>query len=131
MSRRPYVRPMKRTWFMDHPFYRNYMIRESSCIFDGLYAINLLVGLIQLVKGQAAWDSWLAFQAHPLMILFTVVTLGLTLYHSVTFIAMCPRVMPQQLRKMVADKTVVAASYGALAGASAVILLAATWGVGA
>lgn len=131
MSRRPYVRPMKRTWFMDHPFYRNYMVRESSCLFDGLYAINLLVGLVQLGKGAEAWNAWLAFQAHPLMILFTVVTLGLTLYHSVTFIAMCPRVMPQPLRKRVADKVVVAASYGVLAGVSAVILLAAFWGVGA
>ena len=131
MSRRPYVRPMKRTWFLDHPFYRNYMIRESSCVFDGLYAINLFVGLLQLKAGEAAWQSWLDFQAHPLMILFTVITLGLTLYHSTTFIAMCPRVMPQPLRKMIADKTVVAASYAGLVGASAVILLATFWGVGA
>ena len=131
MSRRPYVRPMKRTWFMDHPFYRNYMVRESSCIFDGLYAINLFVGLLQLKAGEVAWQGWLNFQTHPLMILFTIVTLGLTLYHSTTFIDMCPRVMPQQLRKIIADKTVVTASYGALIGVSAIILLATVWGLGA
>ncbi|WBA83012.1 hypothetical protein [Endozoicomonas sp. GU-1] len=129
MSRRPYVRPMKRTWYMDHPFYRQYMIRESSCVFDGLYAINLFVGLMQLVKGQAAWNSWLAFQANPLMILFTVVTLGLTIYHAVTYFDMTPRVLPQQIRKMVKDSVVNKLMYVGLAVVSAIILAAATMGL--
>ncbi|WP_257285013.1 hypothetical protein [Endozoicomonas sp. SESOKO1] len=129
MSRRPYVRPMKRTWYMDHPFYRHYMVRESSCVVDGLYAINLFVGLVQLIKGEAAWDSWLAFQANPLMILFTVVTLGLTLYHAVTYFDMTPRVLPQQIRKMVKDSVVNKLMYVGLAVVSAIILAAATMGL--
>ena len=129
MSRRPYVRPIKRNWYMDHPFYRQYMVRESSCVFDGLYAINLFVGLVQLVKGEAAWNSWLAFQANPLMILFTVVTLGLTLYHAVTFFDMTPRVLPQQIRKMVKDPVVNKLMYVGLAVVSATILAAATLGL--
>ena len=129
MSRRPYVRPMKRTWYVDHPFYRQYMIRESSCVFDGLYAINLFVGLMQLVKGEAAWNSWLAFQANPLMILFTVVTLGLTIYHAVTYFDMTPRVLPQQIRKMVKDSVVNKLMYAGLAVVSAIILAAATMGL--
>ncbi|WP_257296381.1 hypothetical protein [Endozoicomonas sp. YOMI1] len=129
MSRRPYVRPMKRTWYMDHPFYRQYMVRESSCVFDGLYAINLFVGLMQLVKGEAAWNSWLAFQANPLMILFTVVTLGLTIYHAVTYFDMTPRVLPQEIRKMVKDSVVNKLMYVGLAVVSAIILAAATVGL--
>ncbi|MBO9493293.1 fumarate reductase subunit C [Thalassotalea sp. G20_0] len=129
MSRRPYVRPMKRTWYMDHPFYRQYMVRESSCVFDGLYAINLFVGLMQLVKGEAAWNSWLAFQANPLMILFTVVTLGLTIYHAVTYFDMTPRVLPQQIRKMIKDSVVNKLMYVGLAVVSAIILAAATMGL--
>ncbi|MGB1270908.1 MAG: hypothetical protein ACPG5T_02415 [Endozoicomonas sp.] len=126
MSRRPYVRPMKRTWFMDHPFYRNYMVRESSCVFDGLYAINLFIGLVQLVKGPDAWQGWLDFQTNPLMILFTVVTLGLTLYHAVTYFDMTPRVLPQQIRKLMADYVVNKLMYVGLVVVSAVILAAAT-----
>lgn len=129
MSRRPYVRPMKRTWYMDHPFYRNYMVRESSCVFDGLYAINLFVGLVQLVKGEAAWNSWLAFQANPLMILFTVVTFGLTLYHAVTYFDMTPRVLPQQIRKMVKDNVVNKLMYVGLIACSAIILAASVFGL--
>ncbi|WP_256492228.1 hypothetical protein [Endozoicomonas sp. SCSIO W0465] len=123
------MRPMKRTWYMDHPFYRQYMVRESSCVVDGLYAINLFVGLVQLVRGEAAWNSWLAFQANPLMILFTVVTLGLTLYHAVTYFDMTPRVLPQQIRKMVKDSVVNKLMYVGLAVVSAIILAAATMGL--
>ena len=125
MSRRPYVRPMKRTWFMDHPFHRNYAIRESSSLFDGLYCLNLFWGLIQLTQGAEAWHGWLAFQANPLMILFTVVTLGLTIYHATTYFAMTPRVLPQQIRKMVADNVVNKLMYAGLAAVSVVILAAA------
>ena len=125
MSRRPYVRPMKRTWFMDHPYYRNYAIRESSALFDGLYCLNLFWGLMQLGKGAQAWQGWLAFQANPLMILFTVVTLGLTIYHATTYFAMTPRVLPEQIRKMVADNVVNKLMYAGLAAVSVVILAAA------
>ena len=129
MSRRPYVRPMKRTWFMDNPYYRNYMVRESSCVFDGLYAVNLFWGLIQLTKGAEAWQSWLAFQAHPLMILFTVVTLGMTIYHAVTYFDMTPRVLPQQIRKMVADNVVNKLMYVGLVVVSLVIFAVTLMGV--
>ena len=129
MSRRPYVRPMKRTWFMDHPYYRNYMVREASCVVDGLYCLNLFYGLVQLTRGEAAWNSWLALQANPLMILFTVVTLGLTVYHAVTYFDMTPRVLPQQIRKMVKDDVVNKLMYVGLVVCSVAIVAASVVGL--
>lgn len=125
MSRRPYVRPMKRNWFMDHPYYRQYMVRELTSVFDGLYCINLFFGLCQLKNGAEAWQGWLDFQAHPLMILFTVVTLGMTMLHVTTYFDMTPRVMPQQIRKMVADNIVNKLMYAGFAVVSLVVLAAA------
>ena len=129
MSRRPYVRPMKRTWYMDHPFYRNYMIRESSSLFDGLYALNLFFGLVQLTRGADSWNSWLSLQMSPLMILFTVVTFGLSIYHVVTYFDMTPRVLPQPVRKMVKDHVVKKLMYVGFFVVSAIILAAATFGL--
>ena len=80
MSRRPYVRPMARNWFMESPAFRKYMFRESTCLFHGLYAVNLLAGMVQLSHGPDTWQSWLNIQAHPLMILFALITLGMTLF---------------------------------------------------
>ncbi|WP_422138699.1 hypothetical protein [Endozoicomonas sp. ALC020] len=124
MSRRPYVRPMKRTWYKDHPFYRTYMVREATCLFDALYSINLFFGILQLTRGKDAWEAWLSFQANPLMILFTVVTLGMTLFHAVTFFDMTPRVLPQQIRKIVADNVVNKLMYAGLAAVSVIIFAA-------
>ena len=121
MSRRPYVRPMSRTWYMDHPYYRRYMVREASCVFDALYAVNLFVGLVQLSRGAETWNSWLALQAHPLMILFATVTLCMTLYHVITYFDMTPRVLPQIVRKMVKDSVVNKLMYLGLAGVSVLI----------
>lgn len=128
MSRRPYVRPMPRTWFMESTFYRNYAIRELSCVFDMLYAINLLVGLCALKGGAEGWYSWLAFQKNPLMILFTLVTFGLTIYHAITYFDMTPRVLPQFIRKKVKDPVVNKLMYVGLAGVSAIIIAAAFMG---
>ena len=127
MSRRPYVRPMKRTWFMDHPYYRHYMLRELTSVFDGVYCLNLFIGLIQLTKGAEAWQSWLDFQANPLVILLTVITLGMTMLHVTTYFDMTPRVLPQQIRKKVADPLVNKLMYLGFAGASVIIFAAAIW----
>ena len=126
MSRRPYVRPMERNWFMNHPYYRQYMVRELTSVFDGLYCINLFIGLVQLTKDAEAWQGWLECQANPLMILFTVVTLGMTMLHVTTYFDMTPRVLPQQIRKMVADNIVNKLMYAGLAFVSLVIFAAAT-----
>ncbi|PJE79021.1 Fumarate reductase subunit C [invertebrate metagenome] len=131
MSRHPYVRPMKRTWFMNNPYYKRYMIRESMCVFTGAYAINLLIGLIQLASGAEAWQGWLHFQHNPLMILFSVIAFGLTVYHAITFFSMTPRVMPQQVRTRVPDKTISTVHFAALIVVSVIIIAATYWGVGA
>ena len=129
MSRCPYQRPMKRNWYMCHPFYRRYMVRESSSLFDGLYAINLFAGLVQLVRGEEAWNGWLALQANPLMILFAVVTFGMTIYHAVTFFEMTPRVLFQPIRTRIKDSVVSKLMYVGLGLVSIVILAASVYGL--
>lgn len=128
MSRRPYVRPMPATWFMEKPAYRFYMVREASCLFSLAYCINLFAGLLQLVSGPESWESWLAFQAHPSMIVFAQFVLLMTLLHAITFINMAPRVSPQQVRKMVPDNVVRAVMFAGLAVVSSVIIAVVAMG---
>lgn len=128
MSRRPYVRPMERTWFMKHPAYRFYMLRESSCIFSLLYCLNLLNGLFKLANGPEAWESWINLQGNPLMVVFALVTLGLTLVHTITFANMAPRVAPQQVRKAVGDMLIRNGLLGAIAVFNVVIIILAAMG---
>jgi fumarate reductase subunit C len=65
MSRRPYVRKTERSWWLRHPRYAAYMIRELTSLFVGLYCALLAIGLIRLAQGEAAWDGYVAAFSSP------------------------------------------------------------------
>ena len=60
MSRRPYVRAVRRTWWLRQPRYVVYMIRELTSLFIGFYSAWLVIGLVRLAQGQTAWEGFLA-----------------------------------------------------------------------
>lgn len=92
-TRKPYVRPMA-GWWLKNPVYVRYILRESTAVFVGIYAVILLVGLLRLSSGEAAWNNWLIAMQSPGAILFHVVALGAAVYHSVTWFSVAPKVMP-------------------------------------
>ena len=58
-KRKPYVREMKKDWWLKNAFYTGYMIREGTSIFVSIYAVVLMWGLMRLVQGQEAFNGWL------------------------------------------------------------------------
>lgn len=106
-KRKPYVREMEKSWFLKKPFYRLYMLRESTAIFYGIYSLILLGGLASLVKSPEAYAAWLEGLTHPLAILFHVVALIATCYHSITWSTLTPKAV-HLLRgtQKVEDKTI-------------------------
>ena len=60
MSRRPYIRKVKANLWLGQRRYVIYMIRELTSLFVGLYCAVLVVGLLRLSQGRAAWDGFLA-----------------------------------------------------------------------
>src|SRR6516225_7577854 len=60
MSRRPYLRQMPRGWWLRQPRYTAYMVRELTSLFIALYSVFLVLGLVRLAQGSAAWDDFLA-----------------------------------------------------------------------
>lgn len=130
MSRRPFKPPMSNTWFMQKPFYRAYMIRESTSIFIGLWTINLLIGLLSLSQGEQAWQAWLDWQRHPLMIGFSLSVFLMAMYHTTTWFATVPKTLPPLIAgKKVPAKLVVLAHWMGFVIASLIILVALTWGI--
>ena len=130
MTRRPYHRPMSRTWYLKHAWYRNYMIREMSSLFIGLWTLNLLVGLGCLIKSQPSWEGWVNSQSNSLMIGFSFITLLLALYHSWTWFHAAPKAMHLQVGdKKVSAQLITQAHLGGMILVSIVVLIAAMWGV--
>ncbi|RMF15063.1 MAG: fumarate reductase subunit C [Gammaproteobacteria bacterium] len=94
MARQTYRPTMPKNWYLKNPFYTRYMIREATSVFVGLWMLNLTVGLWRLSQGEAAWQGWIDLQGEPWMILFSLITLGMAIYHTVTWFAIAPRAMP-------------------------------------
>ena len=126
MSRRPYVRKVERSWWLHHPRYVAYMIRELTSLFVGLYCALLAVGLVRLAQGAAAWDGFVAALSSPAGIVFQLLCLVFAVYHSVTWFALTPKAMPLRVKgEAVPGGMIVGAHYVAWAAVSIVVLIAA------
>ena len=93
-ERRPYLRPQPRTWWA-HPPYRAYTIRELCGVALAIYAAILLAGLVCLVRGPEAFESYRAFLASPLSLVIHLALLVTTLWHMVTWFRILPKTMPK------------------------------------
>jgi len=92
-KRRPYVRSMD-GWWKKNPFYVEYMIHESTALFVATYAFTLLVGLVRLGQGEAAWNGWLEAMKSPLSLIFHVVFLLAIMYHTYSWFKIMPITLP-------------------------------------
>ncbi len=98
MSRRPYIRePSKTRWWLEQPRYIRYMMREISSLFIGLYALLLVIGLVQLSRGKTAYEEYLAAVEGPAGLLFAACAMFFAVYHSYTWFQVTPKAMPLML----------------------------------
>lgn len=92
-ARRPYRRPMA-GWWRKNPYFVEYMVHEGTALFVAAYALLLLAGVFALGRGEAAWNSWLAFlRSPPSLLIHGVLLLGF-LYHTWTWFNIMPRTLP-------------------------------------
>ncbi len=108
MARQTYRPQMPRDWYLRNGFYTRYMIREATSVFIGLWMLNLTFGLIRLSQGEADWEAWVSYQSSPWMLVFTLITLGMALYHTWTWFAISPRAMPARIAGRKVDPALVA-----------------------
>ena len=127
MSRKPYLREVpKFSWFFRHPRYLRYMAREVTCIFIGAYTVLVLVGIMRVAEGPAAYAAFLQALQTPASIAFHVLALGFSAYHSITWFNLTPRALPIQIgERFVPDGVIAGAHYAAwLVLTLAVLILA-------
>ena len=92
-KRRPYVRSVDGWWKRD-PYYMRYMAMEATSVLVAAYAVILLVGLLRLSQGEAAYNGWLqALKSGPSIALHAVI-LVVFLYHLWSWFKVMPKTMP-------------------------------------
>jgi len=92
-KRKPYVRSMD-GWWKKNPYYIEYMIHEATALFVAAYAFVLLVGLLRLGQGEAAWNAWLEALKSPLSVLAHLVLLAGAAYHTYSWFKILPITIP-------------------------------------
>lgn len=124
MSRRPYVRAVSPiSWWLAQPRYIRYMAREVSCVLIGAYTGVVLVGLLRLSEGAAAWAGFLEALQSPVSIAFHLLALAFALYHTTTWFNVTPKAMPLQFGDwQVPGGIIIAAHYIVWIKVSALIL---------
>ncbi|MFN3076974.1 MAG: fumarate reductase subunit C [Alphaproteobacteria bacterium] len=125
MGRKPYIREVsKTTWWMSQPRYKEYMLREVTSLFIGLYTAVVIDGLWQLQHGREAWERFLAWTSTPGAVFFHVVCLVLALVHTTSWFSVTPKAMPIMIGdERVPDKTIIGAHYAGWVIISVVVLL--------
>lgn len=93
-ERRPYLRIQPRGWWARAP-YRAYTIRELCGVALAIYAAILLIGLVCLLRGSEAFETYRKFLASPLSLLIHLLLLVATLWHTWTWCRILPKTMPK------------------------------------
>jgi fumarate reductase subunit C len=81
-------------WWKKNPYYIEYMIHEATALFVAAYAFVLLVGLLRLGQGEAAWNAWLEALKSPLSVLAHLVLLAGAAYHTYSWFKILPITIP-------------------------------------
>ena len=124
MSRKPYRRAVSTSsWWLAQPRYIRYMARETSCVFIGAYTAVIVVGLMRLSEGAAAWDGFLEALQAPVSVAFHLLALAFALYHSTTWFNVTPKAMPVQIGEArLPGSVIIGAHYAGWAVVSALVL---------
>jgi fumarate reductase subunit C len=117
-------------WWRRDPFFVKYMIREVTAVAVLVYAIILMVGVVRLSQGEAAFNGWLAALKTPGSILLHLVLLVSMIVHAKSWFDIMPKTMPLLFMggHRVEGSTITRTGYIVTIVAT-VLVLALAWGV--
>ncbi|MGO9804204.1 MAG: fumarate reductase subunit C [Steroidobacteraceae bacterium] len=127
-GRRPYVRSMRGWWRRD-PFFARYMLREATAVGVLVYALILMVGVVRLAQGEAAWNGWLAVLRSPWAVLLHLALLVAMVFHALTWFEIMPKTLPAISigGRRVSAATITVSGWTATAVASVALFALAWW----
>lgn len=129
MEHQPYIRPRDRFWYLRHPVYKKYMLREATSIFIGLWTLNVLFGVLRLSQGEGAWNQWLEWQSSKFMLAFSLLSLLMAMIHTVTWFAVAPKAMPRYIYgRKIDPKLVITAHWLLFSLVSMGLIIFTVWG---
>ena len=88
-----YHRPMSFWWWLQKRAYFNFILRELTCVFVGVFAVITILQIRALAQGPEAYAEFINRLRTPGFILFNTVGLAALLLHAVTWFKAVPTTM--------------------------------------
>lgn len=91
-------RPRVSTWWWTRKrTYTVFVLRELSSIFIAWFVVFLVLFVWAVVRGEAAYRSFIDWAGSPWVIVLNIVTLVFVLLHTVTWFNLTPQAMDVRL----------------------------------
>jgi len=105
-----YIRRMPTNWWLQKTSYLLFVIRETTCVFVGGYAIFLLV----LATRRDDPERFSELLHSPRLITLQIIALPFLLYHTITWINLTPKVLVVWRGEDRVSPTLIAAAHHAM-----------------
>ena len=122
MSVKEYRRPWNNaTWWLERPTWILFMVRELTALFIGGYALMLLI-MVKKANNPTALADCVESLKSPLWVVLHLITLGMVVYHTVTWFQLTPQAMPVwRGEEKVSPSLIIASNYVAWVVVSGVV----------
>ncbi len=84
-------------WWLSNRHYTLYMLRELTSFFVAVFSLLYIWQVVQFASNPGGYNSYLGLVRNPVMVLFSIIALGFTLYHSATWFYLIGQVYPLKI----------------------------------
>jgi len=95
---RAYRRPVSIWWWVRKRSYFLFVMRELSSIFVAWSVLFLVVMIGAVARGASAYQHFIDFAAHPVVVALNAVALAFIALHTVTWFSLTPQALVVQVR---------------------------------
>ena len=93
-----WLRPRMSTyWWLQRASYLKFILRELSSIFVAWWAVVVLRLVAAVSRGEPAYQEFLGWMAHPVILLLNAVSFWFVVFHAITWFNLAPQAMVVRL----------------------------------
>jgi fumarate reductase subunit C len=117
-----YRQPVSVWWWLESWQYSKFVLRELTSVAVGFFALELLLEVRAVARGEEAYQRFLARLENPFLLALNLLALIFVLFHSVTWFNLAPKAMPVRVGgRRLPDSVVAGSNYAAWIVISAVM----------
>ncbi len=117
-----YQRKIGVFWWLRKRSYFVFVMRELSSIFVAWFVVFLLIFISAVGRGEGAYEDFLDFASHPVVVALNMVASAFLVLHTITWFSLTPKAMVVRVAgRRVPPVAIIASQYAGMLVVSAFI----------